>query len=315
MYCAACGFSLENAQGNCPKCGTPHLSTSAQPQPSGSSKEGQLWKTRIAMGIPCLLLGMALYAALRPVAGSIAVIALLGFAVGWSIQAIDIRRKLAFVAISILLVACAEIAEVTIGQIHDAAREKHVAQMEAQKETEARQAEEKAENAFKSMTPAQHLSKAQDDLHVGASDDQVAEGMKHLDALGGTPVEERGKILRERYQAQKANVDKAQAAAATANAAKQKKEDAASKEVAREAYARIMQANLLDNNMDADVKVIGPHHTTLELTWVLATKLFAHKISEGEEFQRNFQDMRDLGFKKFVVTDGYDRSWAWGLDE
>jgi hypothetical protein len=266
------------------------------------------------MGFACLLLGVLLYAALRPIAGGIAVVALIGFAVGWSVPTIGIKRKLAFVSISILFVVCAEITEIALGQIHDAARERHLAQVEAQKEAESRQAAVQTENEFRSMTLAQHLSAAQSDLYVGASDQQVAEGLKHLDALSGTPAEERGRILRERYHAEKAKADKAEAAVAVANAARQEKEDSESKEVAREAYARIMQANLLDNNMDADVKVIGSHHTTLELTWVLATKLFAHKISEGEEFQQNFQDMRALGFKKFVVTDGYDRSWAWELD-
>ena len=85
--------------------------------------------------------------------------------------------------------------------------------------SEARQ----AENAFKSMTPAQHLSAAQSELHVGASEDQVADGMKQLDALNGTPIEGRAKALRARYEAEQAQADKA-------SAATQEREDAAAKE-------------------------------------------------------------------------------------
>jgi hypothetical protein len=75
-----------------------------------------------------------------------------------------------------------------------------------------------------------------------------------------------------------------------------------------------LQQSLYDQDMDADVDAIGPHHTTLQVRWVLATKMSAYKVNQNQTFQRYFNDMRQLGFKKFILTNGYDNSWVWTLD-
>jgi len=106
---------------------------------------------------------------------------------------------------------------------------------------------------------------------------------------------------------------KAELRAQAAADAKQKRLDEAGMEEARKAYAKTLERNLLDQDMDADVDAIGPGHTTLRLTWVLATKLFVYKFTQSEQTLEEFQDMRALGFKKFVIRDGYDRSWTWNL--
>jgi len=318
VNCSRCGFPLGNQQGYCPRCGTAFLLTGVNVPPVGNSSADRLWKARVGVGVVCLILGMVLFASLESVAGGLAVVALIIFAAGWSMPTITYQRKIVFIIVSLVLIVGAESVEISIAREHGAVRQQHFAQIEAQKEAESREAAQQAENAFKNMTPAQHLSAAQSDLHVGASEDQVLDGMKHLDALNGTPTEGRAKALRARYEAEKTKADKAAAAAEATAAARQEKEDSESKEVAREAYAKTLESNLLDEDMEADVKALGPHHTTLEMTWALASKVFVHKISESEEFQQHFQDMRALGFKKFVVTNGLEtdeHTWTWNLGQ
>jgi hypothetical protein len=107
--------------------------------------------------------------------------------------------------------------------------------------------------------------------------------------------------------------NKAELRAQGAADAKQKQLDEEGLEEARKAYAKTLEKNLLAQDMDADVDAIGPRYTTLRVTWVLATKLFVYKLTQSEQMREDFQDMRALGFKKFVVRDGYDRSWSWNL--
>ena len=160
------------------------------------------------------------------------------------------------------------------------------------------------------MTPAQHFSAAKSDLHAGASSDEVAEGMKHLDALISTPMEGQAKALRARYKAEKAKADKAAEAAATEAAARQEKENAQVQEAARIAFAKTVEDQMLDQGFNFDVVAVGARHTTLRVTWALATKVEAHQISQNTEM---FENARALGFKRMELTDGFESEWAWKL--
>jgi hypothetical protein len=62
------------------------------------------------------------------------------------------------------------------------------------------------------MTPAQHLSTARGELKSGATDEQITDGRKHIDALHGTPLNNQGIALINNYEAAKRKADKAQAA-------------------------------------------------------------------------------------------------------
>lgn len=337
MLCKACREPLNVGAPFCPHCGVrrsnvegakvppppapfpPLQQVAIEPPPSrpGSPSEqrdlqtNRLLKARIGVSVGCLILGIALYESLTPIAGVLAVAALLMFAGNWSIPTISYKRKIVLVVVSLALIVGAESIEISIRRARDVERQKHLAQIDAQRESQSREASEQAEDTFRRMTPAQHLSTAQADLRLGAPEDQIAEGMKHLNALSGTPMEAQAQALGARYQAEKGKADKAAAARAAALAAKQERENVADLEEARKAYAKTLEKSLLDQDMDATVEAIGPQHTTLRITWVLATKLFAYKIAQQE--QEGFEDMRELGFKKFIVFDGYDRSWTWGL--
>lgn len=167
------------------------------------------------------------------------------------------------------------------------------------KEAESRQAAQQAEDAFKNMTPAQHFSTAKSDLHAGAPNDEVAEGMKHLDALIGTPMEGQAKALRARYQAEKAKADKAEAAVA-AQVARQEKENAQAQKAAtkalREEWIRNAQQELWRQGVEMTCQARG---TTLYVKYVLAGEAFAFQF--GETFLgKNGATLKALGFRKSI---------------
>ena len=61
--------------------------------------------------------------------------------------------------------------------------------------------------------------------------------------------------------------------------------------------------------MDARVTVSGPNNTTLRLRYILVNRVWAHKFSQGDMLSR----LRAAGFRKFIITDGYDDTWYWNL--
>src|SRR5436309_3504976 len=130
-------------------------------------------------------------------------------------------------------------------------------------------------------------------------------------ALEGTRLEAEGQSIQRHYELQKKQQEKAAAVEAQKAAAEEQKATAFVSDAAREEYAKTFQKNLYDENMDAEVVTIGPRHTTLRVTWVLATKMSAYKLTKSVPFD----DMRSIGFKKFVLTDGWDHSWTWNLDK
>jgi hypothetical protein len=215
-----------------------------------------------------------------------------------------------FVIASLAVITSAETIEVYLSRAHEVEQQKQAAQLEAKKQAESRRAAQEAENAFKNMSPAQHFSAAQNDLHVGASEGLIADGMNQLDALKGTPMEGRAKALLDRYQAEKAKAGTVAAAKAAAAAARQEKENAEALETARITFARTVEDQMLDQGFDFDVTAVGARHTILRMKWALASKAVAYQISERAQM---LETARELGFKRMELTDGYDHAWSWDL--
>jgi hypothetical protein len=88
------------------------------------------------------------------------------------------------------------------------------------------------------------------------------------------------------------------------------KDEAILLETARQAAAKVMENNLLGQGFNVDVNAIGLHHTTLRLKWILVSKVTAYQFSQQGD---TLQGLKDMGFKKFTITDGYDESWTWTL--
>ena len=267
------------------------------------------------VGGVCIITAILFASNLRPVAAWIGIIATVTFAVGWSIRAIEFRHKVTFVVFSLASIVGAEVSGCFLARQQAVEYQRRSEQIDAQNEAASRLKAQQEAEAFSNMTPAQHLSAARDGLRTGATLYQIAEGKKHVAALHGTSLDSQGEGLLDRYESEERRVERAQAASAAASAAREDKLDAEAQEVAREAYAKTLEKNLFSEDMEVDVDAIGPRHTILRIKWALASKVLAYKITESASMQQNLQDMRAIGFHKFVVWDGYHNSWSWTLDK
>ncbi len=81
-------------------------------------------------------------------------------------------------------------------------------------------------------------------------------------------------------------------------------------ELPRVLYTRDLQNHLLGGGYDVDVTASGVRHTTLRVKWVLASKVDAYKLTNSDGFLPN---LKQLGFRKFILDDGYENNWTWDL--
>lgn len=95
-------------------------------------------------------------------------------------------------------------------------------------------------------------------------------------------------------------------------AEKRQREDAvaAGKEALRRKFASSYESSLLDQGIDATVTVSGRHATTLRLKWILVNRVLAHQFSQKADL---FTNLRNMGFTRLEITDGYDASWYWNF--
>lgn len=80
---------------------------------------------------------------------------------------------------------------------------------------------------------------------------------------------------------------------------------------ARRAYAKTYEESLLDKGINATVTTSGTDATTLQMKWILVGKVLAHQYTKGSILG----EMRNMGFRRFVITDGYDEAWSWDLSK
>ena len=312
MFCTRCGIPVHPQQSFCGGCGasvarpTPDESTVAQPtlaqQPltgAPATREERLQKARVIVTVFCIIAGAAGFDVLQPAAAGLAAIALLIFVIGWSNPDIGFRKKIAFVVLAIVAIAATQAAE-EVRASHVAAAQQKEAQSAASRARVEAQAEVQREaEAFEKMTPAQHLQIAKRDLAQGATDDQIADGAKQLDALKGTPLMGQGEVVWNRYEAEKKRAER--------EAQIQVEQDAIN---ARDALAKHIEDNMLAQGYSVDVNAVGPNHTTLRFKWVLVSKAFAYQVAHSSEI---VGEARDAGFKKMILTDGYDEVWTLNL--
>jgi hypothetical protein len=312
MFCNTCGMPLESVARFCSRCGSPRPVVNVPAPPirqqnymSPSSPEERLRTAKILVAAACFMLGVIAFAALHGKAAGVAIIALTIFAFGWTNRSISLSKKVGFVLIALVLVIAANITE-SRGQAAIASERERARQEADDKQKAAeQQTVQEAENAFKQMTPEQHLEVVKKDFKTDAFPSQISEGMKHLEALKGTPLEKQGEELRVQYEARKTREEKARAA-------EEEKATATAQEQARIEYQKTIQNSLYDESMEVEVRAFGPKHTTLQLTYALASPMVAHTLS------RFVEDWRTLGFKKVVLTNGLElanRSWVWNLDK
>lgn len=76
-------------------------------------------------------------------------------------------------------------------------------------------------------------------------------------------------------------------------------------------YAKTMEEVLLLSGFSADVYASGPKHNHLTMKYIGVTKSLAFRFGQDQE---KLMEMRNAGFTKFTMTDGYSDSWTWKLE-
>ncbi len=76
----------------------------------------------------------------------------------------------------------------------------------------------------------------------------------------------------------------------------------------RKEFAKTLQQNYWDANLDITVTVSGAKGTTLKLSYVLFNNPLVDKILNTNSFS---QTCEAAGFTKIVFTDGYNKGWMW----
>lgn len=178
------------------------------------------------------------------------------------------------------------------------------AQAAAKARSEQRAAERKAkaEAAWAAIPPEEHLAQAAKLLAGKPEEAQVKEARRHL-----------GAIQKDTPEARKAASLQAQANAhQTRIRNEERKVEAAAQTVARGIFAKELENHYLDKGINADVTTSGPGKTSLRIKWALVSKVTAHQLGKNGDF---WESMRKLGFKKVVMTDGYDESFSWNVGE
>jgi hypothetical protein len=83
---------------------------------------------------------------------------------------------------------------------------------------------------------------------------------------------------------------------------------------ARIRYAADVDKQMLDAGIESSTLAWGPDATTLQITYALAGRVAANELQKN----LNFEELRTLGFKKVVLTNGLDdgagNSFEWAVD-
>jgi hypothetical protein len=187
MYCSQCSSFLPDQSNFCPKCGAvatvpvtaisdtdklwKEQTVRELPKPFPArvtpvSRADRLWKTRIWVVVICFVAGILLVPNLQPVAGRISMISLFIFAVGWSISTIQYRHKIAFIIVTLVLIAGVDWFESYRIQQQADERQKHFDQMTPPTETvnNAPANPEQILNDAKKTAREKYVNKMQDEF-------------------------------------------------------------------------------------------------------------------------------------------------------
>jgi RNA polymerase subunit RPABC4/transcription elongation factor Spt4 len=143
------------------------------------------------------------------------------------------------------------------------------------------------------LTPAEHLKAIQVNLKTG----NIVEANLHFRKLSqGTQEFSKAEKLYDNYRKNKKIVDRE--SAKIANQVMIQK---------RAKFAKEYERQLLDKGMDVYVSTQGKDKSVLRVKWVLVSRPLVYKMINDGSVMGN---LRNLGFKKLIMTDGYDSSWT-----
>ena len=158
-----------------------------------------------------------------------------------------------------------------------------------------------APDPFTTMTPAEHVAEAKNALDEWQPHKdpmrtiwgRVADAEKHLNAL---PAEDqqRPDVLKLKREVDRRN----------------KEIERLSKIAAREVFAKQLERTYLDKGLDVYVSLEGPEKTTLTLKFALFSRPLVHQFANDAHA---IAALRQAGFKKVRLTDGYNQAWTLDL--
>ncbi len=92
--------------------------------------------------------------------------------------------------------------------------------------------------------------------------------------------------------------------------AKDEAEKEKSMAITRKNYAKELEFTFLDKlRMDTTVTVSGKNNTTIQIKWILWTRVTVYEFFKDGKIMSTW---RSMGFKKYILTDGY--RWTWRQD-
>ena len=108
------------------------------------------------------------------------------------------------------------------------------------------------------------------------------------------------------YEAQKAQARRAFDIEAAKSMKRANEESERQEILGRNVMAKTIENGMLSEGYDVDVNAIGAKHTTLSMRFILVNKAFAYQTAHSPAI---INSARGAGFKKLVLTDGYDEQW------
>jgi zinc ribbon protein len=79
----------------------------------------------------------------------------------------------------------------------------------------------------------------------------------------------------------------------------------------RQKFAEDYENNMLQKGVDMHASTLGSEARTLRLQYVLISRPLAYQLSNDQDIMRNLQS---LGFRKVIMTDGYDETYNITID-
>lgn len=291
MFCDKCGKSLMSDQRFCPGCGTPAPPESAHAA-STQARSG-LANPKVPVLIIAVVLIAVAFGTLHPHSALIACLCITIAAFAIFSRAVRLRTKLIAMGGAlafVLLLNGIEGWQERQGQL----RQEELAKQQAASDVAQKQ---RQEEAFRQLSPKEHLDKARLLLQVGSPQPSINEGLKNLDAIPtSAPEFTDGKLLRRQFDAAKKKTDEEQAriqATAAFETDKQKY-----LKTARKKYTNDLEALLREQGFDAVVTELGD-------TLIVANDLFK---DEGNRVQflasirgKNSQGLCQVGFRRVAL--------------
>jgi len=170
------------------------------------------------------------------------------------------------------------------------------------------------EESLKSLSPAEHLKKAQALLKFGNTDEEIGKGFRQLGFIYPTaPEYEQAKQLVEDYEAAKRQYDQEQEHKLELQHKQEAEGEAQFLELSRQSYPSEFQAAMLQKGSDMTARVSGPHNEKLTIEWVLMDSAFVTKFLDSDP---EADKMNDLGFTEIVfVNPTSGKYWKYSPQE